>query len=53
MGLDEFSMSAISLLPARELIGSLNMEELKKKISEILQSGTAQEVEEKVKLLVR
>jgi len=51
MGLDEFSMSAISLLPARELIRRLNQEELKKKVAEILQSGTAQEVQEKLKVL--
>lgn len=51
MGLDEFSMSAISLLPARELIGRLNLEELKNKVPEILQSGTAQEVEKKLKVL--
>lgn len=48
MGLDEFSMSAISLLPARELIGRLNKAELKKKVPEILQLGTAQEVKEKL-----
>ena len=51
MGLDEFSMSAISLLPARELIGHLNLEELEKKVPEILQSGTAQEVKVKLKVL--
>ncbi|CAA7600107.1 phosphoenolpyruvate-protein phosphotransferase [Acididesulfobacillus acetoxydans] len=48
MGLDEFSMSAISVLPARELISRLNREELKKKVPEILQAGTAQEVKEKM-----
>lgn len=52
MGLDEFSMSPISILPARELIGRLNRDELKKKVPEILQSGTAQEVREKLKMLV-
>lgn len=53
MGLDEFSMSAISILAARELIGRLSLEELKKRVPEILQSGTAQEVQEKVKELSR
>jgi phosphoenolpyruvate-protein phosphotransferase (PTS system enzyme I) len=52
MGLDEFSMSAISILPARELIGRLKLEELKTKVPQILQCGTAQEVQEKVKELV-
>lgn len=51
MGLDEFSMSAISILPARELIGRLSLEELKERVPEILQSGTALEVQEKVKEL--
>ncbi len=51
MGLEELSMSAISILPARELIGRLNQEELKKKVPEILQLGTAQEVQEKLKVL--
>ncbi|MDA8226435.1 MAG: phosphoenolpyruvate--protein phosphotransferase, partial [Desulfitobacterium hafniense] len=49
MGLDEFSMSAISLLPAREQISRLNVQELKKKAPEILQLATAAEVKEALK----
>lgn len=48
LGLDEFSMSAISVLPARELISRLSREELQKKVPEILQAGTAQEIKEKL-----
>jgi phosphotransferase system enzyme I (PtsI) len=36
MGLDEFSMSPVSILPARKLITSLNHEDAKKKAEEVV-----------------
>ncbi len=45
MGLDEFSMSPISILPARKLITSLKYEEMKKLAKEVLALGTAKEIE--------
>lgn len=46
MGLDEFSMSAISVLEARELIGQLNYAETQDWVTEILSIGTAEEIKE-------
>ncbi|WP_170932567.1 phosphoenolpyruvate--protein phosphotransferase [Desulfosporosinus sp. FKB] len=46
MGLDEFSMSAISVLKARELIGQLNYAETQAWVPEILAMGTAEEIKE-------
>jgi len=43
-GLDEFSMSPISILPARKLINSLSFEDMKKFSEEVLSLGTAQEI---------
>ncbi|MDK2918142.1 MAG: phosphoenolpyruvate-protein phosphotransferase system enzyme [Candidatus Petromonas sp.] len=45
LGLDEFSMSPISILPARKLIKSLSYEEMKKFADEILNMNTAEEIE--------
>ncbi len=45
-GLDEFSMSPISILPARKLITSLSYEDMKKFAEEVLTMGTAKEVKE-------
>ena len=46
MGLDEFSMSAISVLEARELIGQLNYAETQDWVTEVLSIGTAEEIKE-------
>ncbi|RKD23635.1 phosphotransferase system, enzyme I, PtsI [Caminicella sporogenes DSM 14501] len=45
LGLDEFSMSPISILPARKLIKSLSSEEMKKFADKILSMSTAEEIE--------
>ena len=44
MGLDEFSMSPISILPARKFITSVNYEDMKKFANEVLTMGTAEEI---------
>lgn len=44
-GLDEFSMSASSVLPARNLITSLNYSQMKDFSDKILKMGTAEEIE--------
>ncbi|WP_099187856.1 phosphoenolpyruvate--protein phosphotransferase [Tepidibacter mesophilus] len=46
MGLDEFSMSPISILPARKLINSLKYEEMKSVAEKVVSMGTAKEIEE-------
>lgn len=43
-GLDEFSMSPISILPARKLITSVNEADMKKFAEEVLSMGTAEEI---------
>ncbi len=45
MGLDEFSMSPISILPARKLIRSLKHEDMKKVAENVLSMGSAEEIE--------
>ncbi len=45
MGLDEFSMSPISILPARKLINSLKYEEMQKLAHKVLSMGSAKEIE--------
>ena len=47
-GLDEFSMSPISILPARKLITSLSYEDMQKFADEVLAMGTAKEIKEYV-----
>ena len=47
-GLDEFSMSPISILPARKLINSVSFEDMKKFSEEILALGTAEEIKNHV-----
>ena len=47
-GLDEFSMSPISILPARKLITSVKHEDMKKFADEILTMGTAKEIRDYV-----
>ncbi|QYE97603.1 phosphoenolpyruvate--protein phosphotransferase [Paraclostridium sordellii] len=44
MGLDEFSMSPISILPARKFITSVNYSNMKKFADEVLTMGTAEEI---------
>lgn len=45
MGLDEFSMSPISILPARKLIRSLKYEETKEIASKVVNMSSAEEIE--------
>ena len=47
-GLDEFSMSPISILPARKLITSLPYADMQKFADEVLAMGTAKEIKEYV-----
>lgn len=49
LGLDEFSMSATSILRARKMINGLNYEEMKKMASEALELDTLDEVTDLVK----
>ena len=49
LGLDEFSMSATSILASRKLIRSLSKAEMNKLATEALQKGTMEEVVELVK----
>ncbi|WP_227936671.1 phosphoenolpyruvate--protein phosphotransferase [Alkalihalobacillus deserti] len=49
LGLDEFSMSATSILPARSQLLSLSKEELAAFSNEMLQLNTADEVEQRVR----
>lgn len=49
LGLDEFSMSATSILNARKIINSLSYEEMKKMSEEALHLQTMEEVQELVK----
>lgn len=44
MGLDEFSMSPISILPARKFITSVKYDDMKKFANEVLTMGTAEEI---------
>lgn len=51
LGLDEFSMSATSILPARSQISKLSKAEMEKLAAEALQKRTAQEVVELVQAI--
>lgn len=44
MGLDEFSMSPISILPVRKFITSVKYEDMKKFANEVLTMGTAEDI---------
>ncbi|UUZ92027.1 hypothetical protein LJK87_42330 [Paenibacillus sp. P25] len=46
MGLHEFSMSASSVLPARELVGRLSKKEWETLAQEALAMGTQEEVKQ-------
>ena len=48
MGLDEFSMSPISILPARKFITSVKYEDMKKFADEVLSLSTAEEIKNHV-----
>ena len=49
LGLDEFSMSATSILPARKMINSLSKKEMEELANEALEKETMEEVVELVK----
>lgn len=49
MGLDEFSMSPSSILPARKLIQTLTFNKTKGLVEKVLSMGTAAEIEEYLK----
>jgi phosphotransferase system enzyme I (PtsI) len=51
LGLDEFSMSATSILPARSLISKLSKAEMEELATQALQKSTAQEVVELVRAI--
>ncbi|MDH4617475.1 phosphoenolpyruvate--protein phosphotransferase [Brevibacillus sp. AY1] len=50
MGLDEFSMSASSILPARQLISRMSRDEKAKDTEQILSMSTSEQVEDFVKI---
>ncbi|SHK00740.1 phosphoenolpyruvate--protein phosphotransferase [Anaerobranca californiensis DSM 14826] len=52
MGLDEFSMSATSILPARELISKLTLDQVKEIAEKALSLSTAAEIEQYLKSIV-
>lgn len=52
LGLDEFSMSASSILPARSLIKKLNKAEMQKLAAEVIELQSMEEVAEAVKKVV-
>ena len=49
LGLDEFSMSARSILPARKIVNSLSKKEMEELAAKALTLDTAEEVTELVK----
>ena len=49
LGLDEFSMSATSILNARKIIRSLSYEEMKELANKAIQMDTMEDVQEMVK----
>ncbi|MCL1950743.1 MAG: phosphoenolpyruvate--protein phosphotransferase [Turicibacter sp.] len=51
LGLDEFSMSATSILPARSLLAKLSQEEMSKLAAEALNKSTVEEVIELVEAI--
>ncbi len=53
LGLDEFSMSATSILPARSLISKLSRAEMEKLAAEALNKSTVEEVIELVESIVK
>ncbi|WBW94759.1 phosphoenolpyruvate--protein phosphotransferase [Oceanirhabdus sp. W0125-5] len=52
-GLDEFSMSAISILKARKQINNLSFEEMKEFSDKILTIGSAEEIEKEIKAILK
>lgn len=53
MGLDEFSMSAISLLRVKKIIRNSSYEEMKKVAEKVLNMGTTEEVLEYVNSILK
>ena len=53
LGLDEFSMSAVSILATRKVINGLNYEAMKKLANECVQLATAEEVKAHVEKVLR
>jgi len=53
LGLDEFSMSATSILKTRSLLKRLSVKDMQALAAEALQCATAEEVMEKVKHAVK
>ncbi|ACA39912.1 Phosphoenolpyruvate-protein phosphotransferase [Lysinibacillus sphaericus C3-41] len=53
LGLDEFSMSATSILKTRSLLKRLSVKDMQALATEALQVATAEEVMEKVKQAVK
>ena len=52
LGLDEFSMSATSILRARKIINNISYEDMKKLAEEAVACDTAEEVTELVKKVI-
>jgi phosphotransferase system enzyme I (PtsI) len=52
MGLDEFSMSASSILKARKLISSLKYDEMKNMVSEVLNMSLTEEISKHIESVV-
>ncbi|QNO13808.1 phosphoenolpyruvate--protein phosphotransferase [Alkalicella caledoniensis] len=52
LGLDEFSMSATSILPARELISTLTKEKAQEIVEKAMSLATAEEVEEYLRSVI-
>lgn len=53
MGLDEFSMSASSILQARKMVNSLNKKEMEELVNKALELNTSEEVLELVKNTIK
>ncbi|SNS64696.1 phosphoenolpyruvate--protein phosphotransferase [Anaerovirgula multivorans] len=53
MGLDEFSMSPSSILPARKLIQTLTFNKTQELVEKVLSMGTADEIEEYLKNTIK
>lgn len=53
LGLDEFSMSASSILPVRSQLATLSKDQLEPHVQKLLQLATAQQVEQAVKDILK
>jgi phosphotransferase system enzyme I (PtsI) len=52
MGLDEFSMSASSILKARKLISSLSYDEMKNMTLEVLNISSSEEISKHIESII-